>query len=135
MALTILHALDVLAAYPELDLYIKDFNGRHGFMYTVETDPQRRAYGNRLGELLDAAGMHSGSSWGCLLRGVQAVLTGALTRDQLAEQHAADTHRAQQLNAELDQRLLSRLAECPADSEEGRSLAAWQASRACALTD
>jgi hypothetical protein len=86
----ILKALDTLVEYPDIAAYIKDFNGPHGFMYT---DAQGCAVGNRLEEVLDPHGCHSGGSWGCLLRGVQAVLNGTVTRETIIAQIAAEERK------------------------------------------
>ncbi len=85
---SILNALDVLVEYPHLSEYIKTFDGHAGFMYTPETDPQRRAYAKQLDKVLDSDGSHSGGSWGFMLRGIQAVLMGTWTREYLVEQIA-----------------------------------------------
>jgi len=83
----VLNALDVLVEYPELMAYIKDFDGPHGFMFT------NGPYEKQLDALLDSNGTHSGGSWGCMLRGVQAVLKGQVTRAQVIEQMAEEERR------------------------------------------
>jgi hypothetical protein len=104
----ILKALDTLVEYPDLMDYIKHFNGPHGFMYT---DTQGCAYGTRLEEVLDPHGCHSGGSWGCLLRGVQAVLNGTLTRETIIAQIATEDRK----RAEWYER---KNAQCKTDIEE-----------------
>ena len=105
----ILNALDTLVEYPDLAAYIKDFNGQYGFMYT---EAQGCAVGNRLEELLDPHGCHSGGSWGCLLRGVQAVLNGTVTRETIIAQIAEeDRKRAEWRERNVD-------ADTEADAEE-----------------
>ena len=84
----VIKALDLLVEYPHLQKYIKVFNGPHGFMYTTETETHERACKLQLDELLDPNGMHSGGSWGFMLRGIQAVLMGTWTREYLVEQIA-----------------------------------------------
>jgi len=96
---SVLNAIDVLVEYPDLQKYIKEFNGHDGFMFTVGTDPQRIAYEIQLEQLLDANGMHSGGSWGCLMRSLQAVYNGALTREELENKVAAEKCRMQEWEA------------------------------------
>lgn len=98
----VLTALDRLTAYPHLAEYIKSFNGDGGFMFTVETHPQRKAYQTQLSDLLDSNRMHSGSSWAFMLRGVQAVLMGAFTREWLLVKIADQTKRMEEYRKELD---------------------------------
>ena len=81
----IVNALDSLIEYPDLIEYIKTFDSPRGFMFTVETDINRKEFENRLSNLLDARGMHSGSSWAFMLRGVQSVLNGVNTREYFVE--------------------------------------------------
>ena len=115
----VLNALDTLAAYPQLAEYIKSFNGNGGFMFTVETQPQRKAYQKQLSDLLDSNGMHSGSSWACLLRGVQAILMGVLTREwllgKIAEQNIrlAEYQREYARQAVHEQALAAAGPEAP----------------------
>jgi hypothetical protein len=101
---SILKALDVLVEYPDLQEYIKDFNGSGGFMFTRENDQRRINCAARLEELLDADGNHSGGSWGSLMRSIQAVLTGRATREQVLEKMAEEEehmNRMRAKNAEL----------------------------------
>ena len=73
----IIEALDVLAKKKNADVveYIKTFDGDGGFMYTQETDPKRIALKNKMETIIDQ-GPHSGASWGCMLRAIQASLIG-----------------------------------------------------------
>lgn len=98
---SVLNAIDVLVEYPDLQAYIKEFNGHGGFMFNLnhEIDPQRIAYEIQLEQLLDANGMHSGGSWGCLMRSLQAVYNGALTREELEKKVAAEKCRMQEWEA------------------------------------
>lgn len=96
---SVLNAIDVLVEYPDLQEYIKKFNGYGGFMFTCEIDPQRIAYEIQLEQLLDANGMHSGGSWGCLMRSLQAVYNGVLTREELEKKVAAEKCRIQEWEA------------------------------------
>jgi len=79
-------ALETLREYPAITEYIKSFKGDEGFMYTTETDPDRMAIKNQMEDVLDEHGYHSGASWGCMMRDIQAVLTGVITVEQLKEQ-------------------------------------------------
>ena len=76
------NALDTLKEYPNVVNYIKSFDGEHGFMYTVETTDERKELQRKMEQLLDD-GMHSGASWGCLMRMVQGVLNGVFTLEEL----------------------------------------------------
>ena len=98
---SVLNAIDVLVEYPDLQVYIKEFNGYGGFMFNLnrEIDPQRIAYEIRLEQLLDAKSMHSGGSWGCLMRSLQAVYNGSLTREELEKKVAAEKCRIQEYEA------------------------------------
>ena len=73
----IIEALDVLANPKNADVvkYIKSFDGDGGFMYTQETHPLRIALKNKMEKIIDQ-GTHSGASWGCMLRAIQASLNG-----------------------------------------------------------
>jgi hypothetical protein len=83
----VLNALDVLVEYPELMAYIKDFAGPRGFMFTESP------YEKQLDALLDSNGTHSGGSWACMLRGVQAVLNGVLTRADVVAKLAEEERK------------------------------------------
>jgi len=73
----IIEALDVLANSKNADVveYIKTFDGDGGFMYTRETEPNRIALKNKMETIINQ-GTHSGASWGCMLRAIQASLIG-----------------------------------------------------------
>lgn len=107
----VLNALDVLAAYPELMTYIKDFDGPHGFMFTPSP------YEKQLEALLDSNGMHSGGSWAGMLRGVQAVLTGVLTRADVVAKIAEEDRKMAEWNAARN------------EAAEERKYAEWKAAR------
>lgn len=96
---SIIKALDVLVEYPDLQEYIKDFNGEGGFMFTREIDQHRINCAARLEALLDADGNHSGGSWGSLLRSIQTVLTGHVTRDQILEKIDEEERRRKEWEA------------------------------------
>ena len=108
----VLNALDVLAEYPELMAYIKDFDGPHGFMFTPSP------YEKQLEDLLDSNGMHSGGSWAGMLRGVQAVLTGVLTRADVVAKIAEEDRKYAEWNAARKEA-----------AEEDRKYAEWKAAR------
>jgi hypothetical protein len=77
----------MLQDYPNIKEYIKNFDGAGGFMYTTDIDPHYNAeLEKQMSDILDARGTHSGSSWGCMLRGIQSVLKGTLTRESIEEQ-------------------------------------------------
>lgn len=77
----VISGLDLLEDYPHIKEYIKNFDGAGGFMYTTNKDPRyNQELENQMNEILDAYEMHSGSSWGCMMRGIQAVLNGTYTR-------------------------------------------------------
>ena len=78
-------ALDTLHEYPDIAAYIKSFNGTLGFMYSIETEPERIALKKKMEDILDD-GSHSGSSWGGMMRDIQAVLNGVITMEELQEQ-------------------------------------------------
>lgn len=73
----IIEALDVLANPKNADVveYIKSFDGDGGFMYTRETEPRRIELKKKMETIIDER-PHSGASWGCMLRAVQASLNG-----------------------------------------------------------
>jgi hypothetical protein len=82
----VISGLDMLQDYPNIKEYIKNFDGAGGFMYTTNIDPHYNAeLEKQMSDILDARGMHSGSSWGCMLRGIQAVLKGTLTRESIEQ--------------------------------------------------
>ena len=78
----VLAALDILQEYPEIAEYIKQFNGNFGFMYTTETELKKIQLKQQMELLLDDNN-HSGTSWGAMMRAIQAVLDGVLTREQI----------------------------------------------------
>ena len=78
----VIACLDKLVEYPVIVDYIKHFNGPDGFMYTIETDPIKMQLNKQMNDLLDD-GSHSGASWGCMMRLVQAVLNGVTTREDI----------------------------------------------------
>ena len=71
--------------------YIKNFNGRGGFMFN--NNAEYALVSQKVNDLLDPDGMHSGSSWGCMLRTIQAVLNGETTVEELKEQDRLSEER------------------------------------------
>ena len=71
--------------------YIKNFNGSGGFMYNYEE--QYADASEKAEQLLDPNGMHSGGSWSCMLRTIQAVLNGETTVEELIEQDRQSDER------------------------------------------
>ena len=112
--LQILKALDVLIEYPDLMEYIKTFDSPAGFMYTKETDPERREYVTRLDELLDAES-HSGGSWGSMLRGIQAVLNGFITVEYLEQEAAEEEEHMKIMHAKNVELRKARAAQAEAE--------------------
>ena len=76
--------LDILKEYPAIENYIKEFNGRDGFMYTIETDSNKIELQQKMNKLLDDD-MHSGASWGCMLRLIQGILNGTILYEVFLE--------------------------------------------------
>jgi hypothetical protein len=83
MSLTqVLSGLDILQERKDIMKYIKEFNGNGGFMYSIETDPERIKLKDDMEKLLDD-GSHSGASWGWMMRVIQSVLNGNVTREEI----------------------------------------------------
>ena len=76
--------LDKLVEYPAIADYIKNFNEHYGFIYTIESDPDKLQLQQQMHDLLND-GSHSGASWGYMLRLVQAVLNGVTTRENILD--------------------------------------------------
>ena len=90
-----INALTLLKNGEHTDImeYIKTFNGERGFMYTLEHDPKRIEISERMSDLLNSDGNHSGSSWGCMLRLIQALLLGKVSIEELIEQDRISDER------------------------------------------
>ncbi len=71
--------------------YIKNFNGSGGFMYN--NNAEYALVSEKADQLLDPDGMHSGGSWGCMLRTIQAVLNGEITLEELIEEDKQSDER------------------------------------------
>jgi hypothetical protein len=89
----IIKALDILVEYPDIIEYIKNFKGYGGFMYTIETDPILCNIHKKMEELLDSRGMHSGGSWSYMLRMIQLVLNGSITRESIMQEIAEEDRK------------------------------------------
>ena len=76
--------IDILKEYPAIENYIKEFNGRDGFSFTIETDTNKLYIQHKMNELLDD-GSHSGGSWAYMLRIIQAILNGTLPYEEFLE--------------------------------------------------
>jgi len=95
-------ALDILREHNEITEYIKSFDENGGFMYTTEKLPTRMVLKQQMEELLDD-GSHSGASWGCMMRTVQAVLNGVVTVEQLREEDRRSNERYEAYLREIAQ--------------------------------
>jgi hypothetical protein len=126
---SIIKALDVLVEYPDLQAYIRDFYGYGGFMFTQETEPHRIDCADRLEKLLDSDGMHSGGSWGSMLRGVQAILNGKWTREQVLEAAAEEEAHMQKMIAENEKLRKDRAQQQQAEQEQAEQEQAEQAQQ------
>jgi hypothetical protein len=92
----VISGLEILQEYPELTEYIKSFNGNAGFMFTVETEPDRIRLSKQMEKVLDSDGMHSGGSWGYMMRTIQRVLIGNITKEQVLEQAEIEKRNIQE---------------------------------------
>ncbi len=88
----ILEAVDILAAHPDIEEYIKSFDDPRDFMKS-ETEPLRKILEKRLGDLLDPHGMYPCYLWVLLLGKVQAVLKGVITREYILDQIAEEKRK------------------------------------------
>lgn len=128
---SIIKALDMLVEYPDLQEYIKGFDGHGGFMFTRETEPHRIDCAVRLEALLDANGMHSGGSWGCLMRSLQAVLTGVVKREQILATAAEEEEHMnimREKNAELRRQRAAQAEEQAVAEAETQAVEQAEAS-------
>ena len=94
-----LEALDILAAHPDIQEYIKSFDDPRDFMNS-ETEPLRKILEKRLGDLLDPHGMYPCYLWVLLLRNVQAGLKGSITREYILDQIAEEKRKRDELDWE-----------------------------------
>ena len=98
-SIQILNALDALCAHTDLQEYIKSFNDPQDFMNS-ESEPLREILENRLSDLLDPHEMYPCYLWVLLLRNVQAVLNGAITRDYILDQIVKEKQKENELDWE-----------------------------------
>ena len=76
----VISGLDLLEDYPNVKEYIKNFDGAGCFMFK---DPHYNAeIEKQMDVILNANGMHSGSSWGAMLCGIQDGLNGRLEKEK-----------------------------------------------------
>ena len=117
----IIEALDVLANPMNADVieYIKSFDGNGGFMYTLETDPIRIALKEKMETVIDAR-PHSGSSWGCMLRLIQASLNGV--EGYSYEHLITEKNRLRDEEEQVNNEWLKIIGEEKERVEEGRGI-------------
>ena len=123
-----IEAIYLLRRGEHLDVmnYIKNFNGRGGFMYN--NDAEYAVVSQKTEDLLDSNGMHSGGSWGCMLRTIQAVLNEETTVEQLIEEdHISDERylewkreQAQQAQAQQAQQEKAQQAQAQVEQEQAQ---------------
>ena len=128
----IVDGLASLESHPDLMEYVKSFNGSGGFMFTVVTDPAKKQLEKRLEDILNSNGMHSGGSWGFMLRGIQAVLCGTYTRDYFIEKMAQEEEDLKRFHEELNKRDAEREAAKKAQSNAAAQSTAAQSNAATA---
>jgi hypothetical protein len=98
-SIQVLKALDTLYVHADLQEYIKSFDDPEDFMES-ETEPLREILEKRLGDLLDPEEMYPGYLWVLLLRNVQAVLKGVITREYILDQIAEEKKKENELDWE-----------------------------------
>ena len=107
----ILEALNILAAYPDLQEYIKTLDNLNGFINIKEIEPKRKNLTKRLDNLLDPHGMYTGASWNLLLCKVQSVLNGVITHEYIIEQIAEEKQKRDELDWEEHYEFIKRRQE------------------------
>jgi len=107
-----LNGLDKLQGddYKHIVEYIKTFDNHHGFMFTIETSKERIATQSQMNKLLDD-GSHSGSSFGCMMRIIQLVLSGYDTRESLIKQIETEETRQEELEIAMKEKEVKRQEE------------------------
>jgi hypothetical protein len=103
----VISGLDLLRDYPEVKNYIKNYNGNRGFNFTGDSySKYNPVIENQMSDILDADHAHSGSSWGYMLQGIQAVLNGTITREfieqKIVEQQTQYNNYMTQLKLEKE---------------------------------
>ena len=91
----VLEAINTLKSYPEISEYIKNFDGNRGFMYTVETEPEKIQIKAQMEQVLDD-GNHTGSSWGWMMRTIQAFLSGVIPYEDIVKAQEEENQQYQQ---------------------------------------
>ena len=102
MSLTqVIQGLNILQEQERQDIqeYIRNFDGNGGFMYTIETDPEKIRLKEDMEKLLDD-GSHSGASWGWMMRVIQSVLRGVTTKEEILKQIQEDQEEARRKEEE-----------------------------------
>ena len=90
----VLEAINTLKSYPAISEYIKNFDGNRGFMYTVETEPEKIQIKAQMEQVLDD-GSHTGASWGWMMRTIQAFLSGVITYEDIVKQQEEENQQYQ----------------------------------------
>jgi len=85
----VINALDILTKYPHIEDYIKTYNNSGGFMFPTSLSKQELILYLEMSNLLDNPD-HSGASFSCMLRCIQAVLNGVNTRENILIQIAKE---------------------------------------------
>jgi len=116
-----IEALDVLANPMNADVieYIKSFDGNGGFMFTRETDPNRIALKEKMETVIDQ-GLHSGTSWGCMLRLIQSSLNGV--EGYSYEHLVSQKNRMREEEEKVNNEWLKIIGEEKERVEEGRGI-------------
>jgi hypothetical protein len=102
MSLTqVIQGLDVLEQQERHDIqeYIRNFDGNGGFMYTIETDPEKIKLKEDMEKLLDDSS-HSGASWGWMMRVIQSVLSGVTSKEEILKQIKEDQEESRRKEEE-----------------------------------
>ncbi len=81
--------------------YIESFNNDGGFMFHTEITNERIVIKNKMEELLDD-GTHSGASFGCMMRLIQALLSGVITRQDLLKEIEEDDKKMEEFLKERE---------------------------------
>jgi len=113
----VLEAINTLKSYPAISEYIKNFDGNHGFMYTVETEPEKIQIKAQMEQVLDD-GSHTGASWGWMMRTIQAFLSGVITYEDIVKQQEEENQQYQYYMERARVRLQEQQQEPPAQEQE-----------------
>lgn len=108
----VLEAINTLKSYPAISEYIKTFDGNHGFMYTVETEPEKIQIKAQMEQVLDD-GSHTGASWGWMMRTIQAFLSGVIKYEDIVKQQEEENQQYQYYMERARARLQEQQAQEP----------------------